>query len=152
MQNDTENKLRSLEILCSVFIHETSHISTILNFGTLLNILKLSFYKREISCLIFFHAAFFESKRNRSVFGFVEVNSTLPPKIYIVSQSPEDVFITTRAPLDPTFEQIITVVLPDQVKCITLSASMRMSNVETGHKGNFLLCLFMGEHLFENQS
>ena len=89
-----------------------------------------------------FYAAFLENERHRFIFGFVEINSTLPPEIYIISKSTKDVFVTIRAPRDPTFEQIMLVLPPDEVKHIEVPSSMRMLNGVTGHKGTIKTSIY----------
>ena len=84
-----------------------------------------------------FFAALFQHKGSRFILGFIENSSTLPPEIYIISQSVENVFARIRAPLDPTFAEIFSVVSPDKVKRIELPSSVRMTKGEVSGKGEF---------------
>ena len=85
-----------------------------------------------------FSAALFQHKGSRFILGFIENSSTLPQEIYIISQSVDNVVVRIRAPLDPTFAEITSVVSTDKVKRIALPSTVRMKKGEVTGKGECL--------------
>ena len=61
----------------------------------------------------------------------------MPPEIYIISQSVDNVVVRVRAQLDPTFAEINSVVSPDKVERIALPSTLRMKKDEVSGKGEF---------------